>query len=469
MPEKIALYPRVSTAEQAAEGYSIQEQIDRMTKYCDAMGWRVHHVYTDAGYSGSNMDRPALKQLIHDVKAGNVTKVLVYKLDRLSRSQKDTLLLIEDVFLKNNVDFVSMNENFDTATPFGRAMVGVLAVFAQLEREQIRERMSMGKDARAKEGKYTAGGWRFPIGYDYVDGQLVVNEFEKLQVVRAFEMCADGIGASTIATSFNKAGLRHKYGEWLPQTVRTMLRKRTYLGYVQWKGEWYKGKHDALVSEELFNSVQRVLDNRKEEHEAFNRRIGRATSYLGGYLVCGCCGAKYAKTRHRSKQLYVCNSRSKSCKYLVKDPDCKNKNWSMEELDNLIFDQIRKLTIDPSYTKAAKKREDGLVTIREEIRKLDDQLSRLMDLYTIGEIPFAAVQERVQKISDQKHRLEIEAENLAAKARQEDDGEDYALLVKSFSDALRAADFDEIRSIIGGLIDFIELNGDDVTIHWKFA
>ena len=127
------------------EGYSIQAQTERLQAYCKAKGWGVFHTYTDAGFSGSNMERPALSQLLEDVEAGRVDCVLVYKLDRLSRSQKDTLHMIEDIFLANGCDFVSMSENFDTSTPLGRAMIGILSVFAQLEREQIRERMAMGR------------------------------------------------------------------------------------------------------------------------------------------------------------------------------------------------------------------------------------------------------------------------------------------------------------------------------------
>lgn len=136
---RVAIYVRVSTIEQARDGYSVQEQIDSLKLYCKAMKWIVVNVYTDAGHSGANTDRPALQDMIKDIEKGLIDKVLVYKLDRLSRSQKDTLELIEDVFLVNNTDFVSMNENFDTSTSFGRAMIGILAVFAQLEREQINQ------------------------------------------------------------------------------------------------------------------------------------------------------------------------------------------------------------------------------------------------------------------------------------------------------------------------------------------
>ena len=146
----IALYARVSTQEQAREGYSIEEQADRLKKYCEAIGQQDYSLYIDPGFSGASMERPELRRLIADVERGIISKVIVYKLDRLSRSQKDTLYIIEDVLLANGADFESITERFDTGTPFGRAMIGILSVFAQLEREQITERMKMGKEGRAK-------------------------------------------------------------------------------------------------------------------------------------------------------------------------------------------------------------------------------------------------------------------------------------------------------------------------------
>lgn len=137
---KVAIYVRVSTLEQAESGYSIEEQVDKLTKYCDIKNWEIHKVYKDGGFSGSSIDRPAISKLITDANRHKFDAVLVYKLDRLSRSQKDTLYLIEDIFTKNKISFVSLNENFDTSTPFGKASIGILAVFAQLEREKIKER-----------------------------------------------------------------------------------------------------------------------------------------------------------------------------------------------------------------------------------------------------------------------------------------------------------------------------------------
>ena len=134
---------------------------------------------------------PALRRLISDINDGLINTVVVYKLDRLSRSQKDTLTLIEDEFLSHNVDFISVCENFDTSTAFGRAAIGILSVFAQLEKDQITERFTMGRIGRAKEGYYH-GGAIAPTGYDYVDGNLIVNEYEAMQVRELYERFAKG-------------------------------------------------------------------------------------------------------------------------------------------------------------------------------------------------------------------------------------------------------------------------------------
>ena len=120
-----ALYVRVSTEAQAEEGYSVGAQTERLQSYCRAMGWTETELYVDGGFSGSNLERPQMKRLIEDARSGSVAAVLVYKLDRLSRSQKDTLYLIEDVFLPNGVDFISLNESIDTSTPYGLSLIHI--------------------------------------------------------------------------------------------------------------------------------------------------------------------------------------------------------------------------------------------------------------------------------------------------------------------------------------------------------
>ena len=470
----IALYCRVSTREQSLEGYSIGEQQERLKNYCAAMNWKNFKLYVDGGYSGGTMQRPALQNMISDIKKGLVEKVVVYKLDRLSRSQKDSLVLIEDIFLKNNVDFISMSENFDTSTPFGRAMIGILSVFAQLEREQIKERMIMGIEARAKEGKYC--GSCSPIGYDYIDGELKINDFEALQVREAFELILEDMSPRRIAKIFNEKGYKTKFGSWSGDRVRYVLKSPLYVGRVKYAGEYFNGIHEAIVSDETFEDAQKILEKRFEEVKA-NRNPGRATSYLGGFLICGRCGAKYTKQLQLSKRsdgsyyryhYFVCNSRNKKRAESVRDPHCKNKNWNIEKLTNIIFDEIRKLSLDPNYFEEIRDdsiQEDKRSILEAEIEKIDGQLSRVMDLYILENIPIKALEEKTNSLNEQRRKLEQEVESLEEKKSEKLSKEEAGDLIQNFDDIIKRANFEEIRSVLSALIEKIVLDGENIEIH----
>ncbi|MTO64834.1 recombinase family protein, partial [Turicibacter sanguinis] len=180
---RVAIYARVST-EQQVDNYSIDFQKERTKAFCASKGWDNITEYIDGGFSGSNTQRPALQKLIKDIDKRLIDVVIVYRLDRLSRSQRDTLFLIEELFLPNNVEFISLNETIDTSTPFGRAMIGILSVFAQLERETINERMRFGRYKRVKDNGYYGGGLAEPLGYRIKEhGILEINE-EEAEIVK---------------------------------------------------------------------------------------------------------------------------------------------------------------------------------------------------------------------------------------------------------------------------------------------
>ena len=476
---KVAIYVRVSTQEQAKEGYSIQEQIDRLTKYCEAMGWEVYKIYTDPGFSGADTKRPGLQAMIKDIKRGRVNKVVVYKLDRLSRSQKDTLNLIEDEFLKTGVDFVSMSENFDTSTPFGRAIVGILAVFAQLEREQIKERMAMGKEARAKEGQWN-GGQNSPLGYDYIDGELVINPFEALQVKEMFELASQNVSSYRITELFNKKGYNTRYGTWESSTIRRSLRSKVYLGYTKYNDTWNKGTHDPIISQELFDEVQTIMDKRADDYNS-SRGRGQITSYLGGYLYCTHCGGKYTKiTAKRKKpsgdgqyvyEFFGCNSRTKRNPLTIKDPNCKNKHWKLSELTDLVFNQIRQLALDPEYMhelKEDQEEDNRSEIIRAEIDKLDTKMSKLMDLYLMDTMSKEVLTDKVHILNEQKNKLEAELDIIKAEENDKLTKDEIKHIVDDFPEVLDRGEFEEIRTVIGELIEKIEIDNEDITIHWNF-
>ena len=245
-----ALYLRVSTEAQADEGYSLAAQAEKLEAYCRMKGIDRFTQYVDGGFSGSNLSRPAVTQLIDCIRCGEVERVVVYKLDRLSRSQKDTLYLIEDVFAPHGVDFVSINENIDTGTPYGRAMIGILSAFAQLERENIFLRTRMGMVERVRQG-YWPGGGKIPFGYDYdaAKGILVPNR-DADTVREIYARYLAGESAGSIARAL---GLRYEH------LVRQILDRESNTGVILYKGERYPGRHEPLIDRETWLRAQRRL------------------------------------------------------------------------------------------------------------------------------------------------------------------------------------------------------------------
>ena len=474
---KVIIYVRVSTADQAKEGHSIPEQLDRLKKYCEAMDWTIVETFIDPGFSGGSLDRPGLKDMIKFIKAEKVDKVVVYKLDRLSRSQKDTLYLIEDVFLNNNTDFVSMNENFDTSTPFGRAMIGILAVFAQLEREQIKERMTMGREARAKQGYYTGSSEHSPIGYEYINGELMVNEYEKMLVNEVFDLFLGGTPINGICTILNNKGLTHRYGIWNNFTVGRVLRNRHYIGEVRFADNWYPGRHEAIVNFDVFEKAQVLLKYREDNLKSDNKH----STYLGGFLWCKQCGARYHpqywyKMANGKQRVYCCYSRSKKMKKMIVDPNCKNKNYKAVELEQIVFNEIRKLSLDPNYLDEVKNsfvRDDDpgdkVQLLKQEIAELSDQISSYMDLYAIKRLTLSEVDKKIEPLADRRAKLEEELDRLTEDPLETNLSDSEIIrLVNSFGDILDNGTLEEARYVISTLIKKIEIDGEDIIIHWNF-
>lgn len=467
---RVALYPRVSGHEQE-DNYSIPEQIKRMKAYCEARGWMVYKIYTDSGFTGSNLDRPGLQSLIRDAEKKNIDMVLVYKLDRLSRSQKDTLYLIEDVFDKHDVFFTSITENFDTSTPTGKAFLGILAVFAQFEREQIRERTMIGKDSRAKEGKWHGSKW-IPIGYDYVDDMLIPNEYEAMQINEIADMFIQRTPVRTIATLMTEKGYKHKYGEWEAKTIRRVLANQTNIGMIKHKDKYYEGAHKAIMTQEKYDAVMEIMNERREKYGTTYKPY---TSLLGGIIYCKHCGAKYTKQSNGSNALYyTCYSKCKKVKRMIKDPNCKNKTYRMLDLDYVVIEAITHLSLDPDYIDQVREDKphndvgEKIKTINAEIESISSQISNLMDLYSLGGMPLEVINKKVTALNTTKTALEKELASLNV-PDTDDDGmtnEQIQSLAAVMND--KDLTLEDRRAIVQSLIYYIEIDDDNVIVHWKF-
>lgn len=465
--KRAALYIRVSTQEQAQEGYSVGEQKERLIAYCKAHDWVIAGIYVDGGYTGSNINRPGMQKLITETSKFDV--VLVYKLDRLSRSQRDTLYLIEEVFLPNNVDFVSMQESFDTATPFGKAMIGLLAVFAQLEREQIKERTRMGRIARAKSGLYHGGGY-IPIGYDYEDGKLTVNPYEAQQVQKIYEWYLNGASLKVIADRMQEEGYTNRYGSYSSWTgIRYILENETYLGRIHFGDVLVENAHEPIISEEQFKAVQVIREKRRKK---YGTSSFQSKHLLTGMIFCGHCEGRYYLRNSGKYRYYSCYSRTKQIKEMVKDPECKNKHWKAEELEPIIDAQIREVLHSPELVAdiAASSQQPVPVVqntkIEKRIREIDRQISKLMELYQHDDIPPDVLGDSINKLYAEKTALQAYTPQA-----QEPDTIPLDLAQELAADAAEVWDFaDEAqkRRIMQSLISRIVLTDDNVNIEWAF-
>lgn len=462
----IGCYCRVSTAEQNEKGYSIEEQQERLKLYAEAHGRKDYKLYIDGGYSGASTDRPALKELLKDINAKKIDKVIVYKLDRLSRSQKDTLYLIEDKFLAQGVDFESMQERFDTSSSFGRAMVGILAVFAQLEREQIKERMSMGKEGRAKEGRWHGGGYN-PIGYNYIDGQLLINPYEAVHVREAFELYATGYSIKQIEQTFIDKGYSHAHGKYNSITLGRLLENDLYIGMVKYKGDVFRGIHEPIIDEELFKKVQ--------ERRSMKKVSGRPSpaTLLSGLIVCGECGSRYACTAHAvggKYRYYTCYNRRPVNKAVYSGKRCGNKNYRVDKLEEIVLNELRKISLDPSGLQEDEEKlhevEEKLHVLEGQIKKLGEKKSRLIDLYGDGLFSLDMLQEKVSAIEEHAKKLEVEKEALSESTRAENKAEKLKL-VKTIADVIDRGKHEELKLIVETLVDSVTIKGEDIIIKYN--
>lgn len=412
--KKVLLYIRVSTSRQDREGFSIPMQKSSLISYCKAKGWIITGIFVDPGCSGADLERPGMDALIEAVKQKKGDVVLVYKLDRLSRSQRDTLYVLEDIFEPNGVSFVSMQESFDTGSIYGKAMLSILSAFAQMERGVITERTLMGRAGRAEKGLFHGGGTD-PIGYDYVDGQLEVNKAEAEQVRMVYELYADGYSISEIIRRME--GYETKHGDWShSSTVGNVLDNPLYAGIVHFDGVAVRGQHTAIVPAEIDEKV-RVRRDRL-------RRLSAAPDsdhLLTGFIYCASCGARYfAHKRPNGAVVYSCHSRAKKNRKMIKDPGCKAPHIPVAELDAMVEAEVLRLAEDPSQVdELAKKRtadkgSSNADTVSVEVQRIEGEINRLMDLYQHDDL--AAVEEiaeRIQKLHTEKIRLapQVEAEH----------------------------------------------------------
>lgn len=355
--KKIAIYIRVSTQYQVDRA-SLPVQREELINYARyALGIEAYEVFEDAGYSAKNTDRPAYQQMMTRVRSGEFSHVLVWKIDRISRNLLDFAAMYKEL-KELGVIFVSKNEQFDTSSAMGEAMLKIILVFAELERNMTSERVSAVMVSRANSGKWNGG--KIPFGYDYdkQTKEFSINSSEAAVIRTVYDLYETHWSLVTVAKILNEKGILPRSGKpWNPTTVRTMLVNPFYVGIYRYnrhdennpkrftlkpETEWIiiEDHHPAIIDRNRQDRIIETLQNRQRG------KYGQYSSYqrknihiFAGLLRCGNCGSNMASTIDRARSdgwrpsVYICSRRRRF-------DDCQNKYISDVTLGPFVLNYI---------------------------------------------------------------------------------------------------------------------------------
>jgi len=341
-----AIYTRVSTDNQAEKEFSSCEaQEEKIKSFVNSQNnWQVFKVYSDAGYSGATLERPALQQLLSDLKKEKIDIVLVYKIDRLTRSPKDFYQLIE-FFEQAKIDFISITERFDTSTPAGRLLRNIMLTFSQFERELTSERTKDKMLERAKKGM--ANGGLTPYGYMRLDKKLIPHPKEAKEIKSIFEKYLETKSLFAVYDFLKEKGIKNKSGKNFSKTnIAHILRNVVYVGKIKHNNEIYQGVHTPIISDEIFALAQKIHKEKKKNFRVYKNFL------FGGLVNCEECGSKmtscFTNKRGGGKlkryYYYRCTST-----FQQDWQTCSVKQVSAERLENFALENLERISVDKNY------------------------------------------------------------------------------------------------------------------------
>lgn len=491
---RCAVYTRKSTEEGLEQEFNtLDAQREAGGAYIASQkseGWVcLPDQYDDGGFSGGNMDRPALARLLADIEAGKVDCVVVYKVDRLSRSLLDFAKIME-VFDKRKVAFVSVTQQFNTSTPMGRLVLNVLLSFAQFEREIIGERIRDKIAAQRRKGKWAGG---FPIlGYDVdrsgASPKLVVNGYEAAQVREIFRLYLSLGSMLPVVEDLERRGWRnkrwtakkgHKMGGRVfdKSSLYALLTNPLYMGKVKHKSDLFPGEHEPIVPPDVFQAVQAQLQkNGRTGGVEVRNRYG---ALLKGLLFCKGCQRTMVHTftgrGGKRYRYYTCTRAIKSGR-----GHCPSGSLPAGEVERVVVDQIRCIAHDAGLRRevlrqAQRHIETELAELRTEESRLERELARHhaeVHRLAIEGLASSGTTARIAGLHDQVAHAETrlaEVRNQIGQSEKERLGEsDVEAAFADFDNVWNALSPREQAKIVSLLVARVEFDANDSTVAVTF-
>ena len=343
---KCAIYTRVSTDNQAGKEFnSCEAQEEKILSFINSQeNMEVSNIYSDPGFTGANVNRPALTKMLEDMKQNKINLVISYKIDRLTRSPKDFYQLIE-LFEKHGVDFISVTERFDTSTPSGRLLRNIMLTFAQFERELVSERTRDKMLQRAQKGMWNGGS--VPFGYKAENKKLTINEKESKIVRGIYESYITSGSLFEVYDELKSKGIKDKKGlNFAKSGIYSILRNPVYTGKTKYAGKLSQGLHQPIISEDIFNLAQEIHQKKKQTLLVYRHYP------LAGLVKCADCDTHMTLThtnkmkRGKTKKYYY----YRCTKTFKRDwNECATKHVSAPRLDDYIFQNLERIFLDRQY------------------------------------------------------------------------------------------------------------------------
>ncbi|MEY8692547.1 MULTISPECIES: recombinase family protein [unclassified Staphylococcus] len=507
MNKKIALYSRVSTSEQSERGYSIHEQEQVLIKEVlkNFPGYE-YLTYTDSGISGKNIeDRPAMKRLLDDVKANKIEMVLSWKLNRISRSMRDVFNIIHD-FKEHGVGYKSISENIDTSEYSGEILVTMFGLIGSIERQTLISNVKMSMNAKARKGEAITGrvlGFRLSLNPLTQKNDLVIDEHEANIVREIFDLYLNhNKGLKAITTILNQKGYRtinHK--PFSVFGVKYILNNPVYKGFVRFNNyqNWstkrrsgksgendvilVKGKHEAIISEEMFDQVHEKLVSKSFKP---GRPIG-GDFYLRGLIKCPECGNNMVcrrtyyntkKSKERTiKRYYICSLFNRSG-----SSACHSNSIKAEVVEAVIHKHLNIILSQPKVVgkicedvienikhkqTAPIEAVDDIDTLKRQKSKIKTQQARLLELFLDDQMDstllsekqkelnaqLVTIEEKIKTVNNQKVNQPVTMNYKVLKVR-------LIMLMNRFSASLKKAGPEAKNQLMKMLIDSIEITKD---------
>ncbi|MDA0782797.1 MAG: recombinase family protein [Proteobacteria bacterium] len=320
-------------------------------------GWECLPVqYNDGGFTGGNLERPALQRLFQDIRDGKIDCIIVYKIDRLTRSLLDFSKIIE-LLDEHNCSFVAVTQSFNTSNSMGRLMLNVLLSFAQYERELTSERIRDKFEASCKLGIWMGG--NPPLGYNPKDRKLLINESEAKLVRIIYQRFLEVASPTEVARDMNEMGFKtktwisesgklHKGSNFTKRSIRHILDNPVYAGKISHKGNIYDGEHEPIIMPDMWNKAQSIFKRKNDKVTKPTSRISKPP-LLKGIFSCGFCGTvmtpTYTNKKGKRYRYYVCSAKQRGV-----NEKCPVGTISASEAEQVVIDQVLQLLSSPEIT-----------------------------------------------------------------------------------------------------------------------